>query len=105
MAMRDERFDDPKPDTRAQDALLGAWRALEDGNVDRQQAAIIIGHLASLTGYYNGMTLAQWVRDTGSPAGYETACVERQAQRWVFSQILPFLTSHPDGRSGPTDQI
>ncbi len=96
--MRDERFDDPKPDTTVSKKLKDAWQALEDGNADRVQGKLILQHLASLTGYYNGLSQAKWIQDTGSPAGFEIACVEHQARRWVFSEILPYLTQHADGR-------
>jgi hypothetical protein len=94
----DARFDPPAVDTTVTKRLKDAYQALEDGNADRAQGQLILTHLAGLTGYYNGMSLANWQRDTGSAQGYEIACVEHQAKRWVFSQILPFLTKHADGR-------
>lgn len=95
---RDERFDPPEP-VQTDPRILEAWRALESGVADKEQGRLIIRHLASLTGYYNGRSLTAWMQATSSPAGYETACVEHEARRWVFSQILPFLTEHADGRS------
>lgn len=94
----DKRFDPPEPDATDAKRLKEAWAALEDGNADKVQGRLILGHLASLTGYYNGRSLTGWLRDTGSAQGYETACVEHEARRWVFSQILPFLSQHADGR-------
>lgn len=93
----DARFDPPKPDKRAEDALLAAWQALEAGSADRRQGKTILRHLASLTGYYNGLSLTAWIKDTGSAQGYAEACQEHEARRWVFSQVLPFLTEHADG--------
>lgn len=101
---RDERFEPKQVEDKATKALAAAYASLEAGTADRQQAKLIIRHLASLTGYYNGLSLAKWMQDTGSPTGFEQACMEHQARRWVFSQILPFLSEHPDGRSGGTDQ-
>lgn len=92
----DARFDDPQPDLTVAKKLKDAWQALEDGNADRAQGKLILEFLAATTGYYNGMSLAAWQRDTGSPQGYDVACIEQQAKRWVFSQILPFLTKHVD---------
>lgn len=98
----DKRFDDPVLDLSAQKRLRAAFEALEQGTADRAQSRLIIAHLAAVTGYYNGVSLAAWIKDTGSANGFEIACVEYQAKRWVFSQILPYLTEHPDGRGGPT---
>lgn len=94
----DARFDPPAPDTSAQKKLRAAFEALETGSADRAQGRLIIAHFAAVTGYYNGMSLTAWMKDTGSAAGFEIACVEHQAKRWVFSQVLPYLTEHPDGR-------
>lgn len=98
----DKRFDPPELDLTAQKRLRAAFEALEQGSADRVQGRLIIAHLAAVTSYYNGRSLAAWIKDTGSAAGFEIACVEHQAKRWVFSQILPYLTEHPDGRGGPT---
>jgi len=99
-----DKFDlGKKPDPR--EALLReAWRSLEDGCADREQGAIIIRHLAVLTGYYNATTLEDWLKLTTRSEGYDMACIEAQARRSVFAKIIPYLTRHPDGRYGPTDQ-
>lgn len=96
--MRDEKFDPPEPDSTVAKRLKEAWQAIEDGNADQAQGRLVIQHLAGITGYYNGMALARWRADTGSTEGYDVACIEHQARRWVFSEILPFLTQHADGR-------
>ncbi|TPM53266.1 hypothetical protein FJ959_22315 [Mesorhizobium sp. B2-2-4] len=96
--MKPDKFDDPEQDLTIRKRLLVAYEALEDGNADRDQARLILQHLAGLTGYYKNISLAQWVKDTGSASGFEAACIEHQAKRWVFSEILPFLTKHVDGK-------
>jgi hypothetical protein len=92
----DPRFDEPVADTTVTARLKEAFQSLEDGTADRAQGKLILEFIAGITGYYNGMSLAAWTQHIGSPVGYETACVEHQAKRWVFSQILPFLTKHVD---------
>ena len=94
----DARFDPPATDHRAEKALMEAWQALEVGNADKRQGKLIIRHLAHLTGYYNGLSQAAWMKDTGSALGYAEACQEHEARRWVFSQVLQYLNQHADGR-------
>lgn len=96
---RDIRFDDPTPDRTVTKALRDAYEALEDGNADKAQGRLILQHLAGLTGYYKNISLAQFIKDTGSAQGFDIACIENQAKRWVFSEILPFLTKHVDGKA------
>jgi hypothetical protein len=95
----DARFDEPKPDLTVAKRLRDAYEALEDGNADREQGRLILQHIAGLTGYYKNISLTQWLKDTGSAAGFDVACIEHQAKRLVFSEILPFLTKHVDGKA------
>jgi len=94
----DKRFDPPEPDLTIRKRLADAYEALEDGNADRAQGNLILQHIAGLCGYYKNISLTQWLKDTGSAEGFDVACVEHQAKRWVFSEILPFLTKHVDGK-------
>lgn len=94
----DERFDPPEPDTSRSRDLVTAFRALETGTADRAQGALIIRYLAEITAYGADMRIGSWIKDTGSAAGYEQACIEHVTKRWVFNQILPYLSAHPDGR-------
>lgn len=96
----DKRFDPPAPDLTAQKRLREAFEALESGTADHAQARLIVRFLRSITSFDADTSIGAWIKDTGSAAGYEIACVEYQAKRWVFSQILPYL-SNPDGRDGP----
>lgn len=93
---RDDRFDPPI--ASKSDHLKDAWRALEDGAADKTQGRMILDHLASLTGYYTDISLAQWIKDTGSPQGFDVACIEDAARRRVFGQIVPYLSEQPDRR-------
>lgn len=95
----DDRFDEPLPDLTIRKRLATAYEALEDGNADRDQGRLILQHIAGLTGYYKNIALSQWLKDTGSAQGFDIACIEHQAKRWVFSEILPFLTKHQDGKA------
>jgi hypothetical protein len=94
----DARFDEPVPDQTMRKRLATAYEALEDGNADKDQGRLILQHIAGLCGYYKNISLAQWLKDTQSAAGFDIACIEHQAKRWVFSEILPFLTKHQDGK-------
>lgn len=98
----DKRFDIPELDTSAQKRLRAAFEALEDGTADKAQGRLIVNFLRSITSYDADTSIGKWIQDTGSATGFEIACVEYQAKRWVFSQVLPYLTEHPDGRGGPT---
>lgn len=95
----DTRFDQPEPDLMIRKRLAEAYQALEDGTADRAQGSLILQHIAGLTGYYKNISLTQFMVDTGSAQGFELACIEHQAKRWVFSEILPFLTKHVDGKA------
>jgi hypothetical protein len=96
--MTGEKFDPPAPDPTTRLRLSEAYKALEDGTADRAQGRLILQHLAGLTGYYKNISLPQFIADTGSARGFELACVEHQAKRWVFTEIVPFLTKHVDGK-------
>ena len=96
--MTRDKFDPPEADLTTRKRLAEAYKALEDGAADRAQGRLILQHLAGLTGYYKNISLAQWIADTGSAQGFETACIEHQAKRWVFTEIVPFLTKHVDGK-------
>jgi hypothetical protein len=93
-----DKFDPPAPDPTTRLRLAEAYHALEDGTADRAQGKLILQHLAGLTGYYKNISLPQFIADTGSAQGFELACVEHQAKRWVFTEIVPFLTKHVDGK-------
>lgn len=93
-----DKFDPPVKDDTARARLLTAYRNFEAGNADKADSRLILQHLSMLTGYYTGFSVKQWIEATGSANGFEHACIEQEARRWVFSQILPFLTQHADGR-------
>jgi hypothetical protein len=67
-----------------------AYARLFSDNARSGDAKIVLADLAQHTGYYRVTSLAEWISLTGSAAGYEIHCHERNALRSVFSYITNF---------------
>lgn len=67
-----------------------AYAHLFNDNPRRGDALLVLGHLAVEAGFYQVPNLAQWIKDTGSAAGYEISCAEQNGRRSLFAHITRF---------------
>ncbi len=67
-----------------------AYARLLNDNPRPGDALLVLGHLAVEAGFYQVPSLPQWIKDTGSAAGYEISCAEQNGRRALFAHITRF---------------
>lgn len=69
-------------------ALAAAWKAFENGEARRDEAALIIKYIEHLTAANTSPCIIDWIKSTRSAAGYEHYVSEHQARVRVFQQLM-----------------
>jgi hypothetical protein len=70
-------------------ARIGYAQLFND-NPRRGDGLLVLAHLAVEAGFYQVPNLAQWIKDTGSAAGYDLFCAEQNGRRSLFAHITRF---------------
>jgi hypothetical protein len=81
---------------QSQKRLTDAYRSLFTGQGKRDDADLVLGDLAALTGYHRRPSYGEWMAKTKSPQGFELHSALCNARAEVVQHIMGFLTLTDD---------
>lgn len=81
---------------KAEHRLTAAYQQLFAGNGSKEDAEVVLSHLADLTGYYRRPSYAEWIAKTGSPAGFELHSALCNARAEVLQTMMRYLAMSED---------
>ena len=73
-----------------------AYQRLFDGNGSREDAEVVLTHLADITGYYRRPSYPEWMAKTGSPQGFELHSALCNARAEVLQVMMGYLAMSED---------
>lgn len=73
-----------------------AYQRLFNGNGTKEDAEIVLSHLADVTGYYRRPSYGEWIARTKTPQGFELHSALSNARAEVLQIIMGFLTLDDD---------
>lgn len=74
--------------SKASLALTKAYQHLFDGNGSKEDAEMVLSHLADVTGYYRRPSYGEWMARTKSPHGFELHSALSNARAEVMQVVL-----------------
>jgi len=81
---------------KAEQRLTQAYQRLFNGNGSKEDAEIVLTHLADLTGYYRRPSYGEWMARTKSPQGFELHSALSNARAEVLQVIMQYLAMSED---------
>ena len=68
-----------------------AFQTLFSGGGSREDAEIVLSELVALTGFFRPPNYAEWIKNTGTPQGFELHCALQAARAEPIRAILNHL--------------
>lgn len=81
---------------KAEQKLTHAYQRLFGGNGSKEDAEIVLTHLADVTGYYRRPSYGEWIAKTGSPEGFELHSALCNARAEVLQVVMKYLAMSED---------
>lgn len=81
---------------KADVARAEAFQRLFNGNGSKEDAEIVLTHLADVTGYYRRPNYAEWMARTKTTSGFELHSALSNARAEVVQIIMDFILMSDD---------
>jgi hypothetical protein len=81
---------------KAELARTQAFQRLFNGNGSKEDAEMVLAHLADVTGYYRRPRYGEWIANTKTPHGFELHSALSNARAEVLQIIMDFLLMEDD---------